>query len=528
MDKFIPSLKKKYRDHLINQETQWPHRQSSRLVRLQLVHRGKAEVYTATLRRGREEESVKRTPLAYGDLFKGESGKKQIRKVLVEGDAGIGKTTLTISLSKDWASDELFQEFELVLLLPLREEEVASADSLPELLKLFHSSPRVCESVSSYLEEEEAEKVLVIADGWDEVSKTKRRKGSFLYKLLFERFPLMSVLVTARPSACAPLRSLPCIDRLVEINGFSEDDIKEYIQSEFTSDQEKGQRLLEQLEYNPLIESVCSVPLSCAIVCHLWHTLEEALPSTMTRLYTKITLRIVCRNLRKLPAYHPTFSMNSLDEFPEGLQKSWWLLCEIAFKALEKDQIVFSKKELLEFYPEDLASIEQLLCFGLLQPVETVLDVTCVVSFNFLHLTFMEYLAALHLSSLPLDNSRFKLFENYDFSMVLCFFFGICFNGSRSEVKIGDVRKVIQYVTGNQYCSDNLSLCHCAFEAQNEFVDSEIIQFLIKPSLNPLDGIDFGYASNPHDCAAVLYVITNMQERVFLNINFNSCGDTEN
>ena len=42
---------------------------------------------------------------------------------------------------------------------------VASACSLCELLRLLHSSPRICDSVARYLEEEEGESVLIIADG---------------------------------------------------------------------------------------------------------------------------------------------------------------------------------------------------------------------------------------------------------------------------------------------------------------------------------------------------------------------------
>ena len=129
------------------------------------MEREKGEGYSANTQRGRESEGVKRTPLAYGDLFKEESGKRPVRKVLVEGDAGIGKTTLCIAVSEDWANGKLFQQFELVLLLPLRMKVVASAGSLPELLKLLHPSPRLCDSVARYLEEEEGERVLIIADG---------------------------------------------------------------------------------------------------------------------------------------------------------------------------------------------------------------------------------------------------------------------------------------------------------------------------------------------------------------------------
>ena len=131
VERFVDNLKKKYRSRLINREKQWPCRQSSRLVRLQFVHREEAEGSSTSIQRGKED---KRTPLAYCDLFKVESEKDEpVRKVLVEGGAGIGKTTLTISLSEDWTYDKLFQEFELVLLLPLRHKKVASAGSLSYL-----------------------------------------------------------------------------------------------------------------------------------------------------------------------------------------------------------------------------------------------------------------------------------------------------------------------------------------------------------------------------------------------------------
>ena len=501
VEKFVTSIKEKYKGRFINQEKQWLIRHSSKLVRLQLMNTKKVNGSSTSTRR---EEDGKSTPLAYCDLFKPESGKVEpVNKVLVKGGAGIGKTTLSVSLSEDWACGKLFQEFELLLLLPLRHEKVARAGSLPELLKLFHPSPRVCESVANYLEDEEGKNVLVIADGWDELSESQRSEDSFLYQLLFVDFPLMSVVVTSRPSASTPLHNLACVNRFVEIKGFGEDDIKEYVWSEFATDQEKAQRLIEQLEDNPLIESVCCIPLNCAIVCHLWHTLKGDLPSTMTQLYEKIILHFVCHNLRKLPAYGPTFGMESFDDLPESLKESWCNLCEFAFKALEKDQIVFSKKELPKISKD---CNEQVLCFGLLQSVETVLALTSEVSYNFLHLTFMEYLAALHLSKQPLDRSWLKLFRSSRFDMVLRFFFGIRFCGSNSRADVGDVELAIQYVSG-------LSLCHCAFEAQNAIVNSEV----------QLDGV-WNQPRNPHDCAALLYVIDNMQECSDLKIDFNNCS----
>ena len=177
---FVTSIRKKYKGRLINREKQWLIRHSSKLVRVQLVHKNEVESYSiaTSTRRGEDDKS---TPLAYCDLFKPESGKVEpVNKVLVEGGAGIGKTTLSVSLSEDWAFDKLFQKFELLLLLPLRHEKVATAGSLLELLKLFHSDEEICKSIDSYLRRKEGENVLVIADGWDELSGSQRKEDSFL------------------------------------------------------------------------------------------------------------------------------------------------------------------------------------------------------------------------------------------------------------------------------------------------------------------------------------------------------------
>ena len=527
--RFISSMKGKYQERRINREKQWPPCHSDKLVRLELVEREKGEGYSANTQRGREDEGIKRTPLAYGDLFKVESGKRRVRKVLVEGDAGIGKTTLCIAVSEDWANRKLFQQFELVLLLPLRMKAVASAGSLPELLQLLHPSPRLCDSVARYLEDEEGESVLIIADGWDELGEPEQQEGSFLYQFLFgHRFYLMSVVVTSRPSASAPLRELPDIDRFVEVRGFSKEHIVEYIQSEFTSDQGKADRLREQLEGNPLVESVCSVPLNCAIVCHLWRTLEEALPTTMTELYTKIILNLVLRNIRKLDTYKSILKLPKFDSLPADLQQSWWLLCEFAFRALEKDQLVFSQEELEAFFPEGLALDERILCFGLLQSAESV---GVGISFHFLHLTFQEYLAALYLTRQPTDK-QLEVFQTHKskssslpdrFNIVWRFFFGINSNLEFNGDTISFIQQMLECLDA---LSDHLYVCHCAFEAHNDLIDKQVTQYLVT---HPLYGlVDFGYPGTAHDCSAILYAIANLQECDHgLDIYFHNASENQ-
>ena len=370
--------------------------------------------------------------------------------------------------------------------------------------------------------------MLIIADGWDELGESEQQEGSFLYQLIFNS--MMSVIVTSRPSASAPLHPLPCIDRFVEVRGFNKEHIVEYIQSEFTSDQGKAGRLLEQLKYNPLVESVCSIPLNCAIICHLWHTVEKALPATVTELYTKIILAFVLRNIRKIDAYSSILSLSSFCVLPADLKQPWWLLCEFAFQALEKDQLVFSQEEQEEFFPEGLVSDKRILYFGLLQTAESI---GIGISFHFLHLTFQECLAALHLARQSPDE-QLDVFRSHKpaylsrnrFAMVWKFFFGI--NALRNYSSYF-IQQIFECVADNGlgiqflFKRYSLSLCHCAFEAQNGIINNELTKYLVNHSI-----CSFSNLRTAHDCTAILYVIFYVQECDSMVIDFGNCGVREN
>ncbi|XP_064400734.1 protein NLRC3-like isoform X2 [Halichondria panicea] len=472
MDRFIASIRRKYKERLLNREEQWPPVRGDRLINLQLVEGAKEEGFRAGLpQHGASDDKVKRTPILLYNLFKVEEGKKPVRKLIVEGNAGIGKTTLCTMLAEGWAEGKILTQFDCVLLLPLRENRVSSATNLTELFKLFHSSERIRTTVIEELEEREGEGVLIIADGWDELSEENHSKMSFLYDFLFgDVLTFASVLLTSRPSASAPLHNLPSVDRLVEVTGFNEDSIKQYIASEFEHFPEKASSLMKQLENNPVIQSVCSVPLNCAIVCNLWHTLDQELPHTLTELYTQIVLSIILRNVKKKFPDCP-ISLNRFDEIPNDLQDTFWFICEFAYECLLLDQLVFSEAELSSRLPE---VGDKLHCFGLLQSARSLLPVGHGLSFHFAHLTIQEFLAALHLATLA-NEEKLKVVmphaKSGRFSMVWRFMFGLTskYNGSRSDkvIILNDSFMDQFLVARNGYATRLISLCHVAFESLN-------------------------------------------------------------
>ena len=531
--KFANSIKKKYRDRLINREQQWPYCHGDKLIHLSLIEgergihlkKSKSQVNETLLKRDEEKTKLKRTPIAYADLFKVEGKKKCVRKVLVEGDAGIGKTTLCTIMSEDWANDKLFQQFELLLLLPLREREVAKASSLLELLKLFHSSESLCTSVAHFIEEDEGENTLIVADGWDELSVDERNVESFLYKLLFGKiFPFMSVVVTSRYSASASLHNLPHIDRFIEIRGFNKESIKDFIESEFTEDRIVGRNLLKKLENSALIGSVCSVPLCCVIICHLWRTLQEDLPTTMTELYTKITLNILIRNVRKgFPENDDslTQSFSNFDSLPENLKQSWSRLCEFAFLTITKDKIVFSRDELARCWSHGSIIDENIFRFGLLQAAQSIFAVGSGTSFHFLHLTFQEYLAALYLSRQPLDiqvHACERYAKTSRFDMVVRFLFGITAQKCDSEEAIDKLLMPIR-----RSCTP-WTICHCLFEAGHNNLTpvGNICELLLKNHYLPKSSY------TAHDFSALIHIISHTHHRCSVSISFTDCGITNN
>ena len=66
MDKFIASIRRKYRERLLNRQEQWPPVRGDRLINLQLVEAEKEEGFRAGLpQHGAPDDKVKRTPILH-------------------------------------------------------------------------------------------------------------------------------------------------------------------------------------------------------------------------------------------------------------------------------------------------------------------------------------------------------------------------------------------------------------------------------------------------------------------------------
>ena len=314
--------------------------------------------------------------------------------------------------------------------------------------------------------------------------------------------------------------------------GFNEENIKQYMDSELEKCPEKASGLIEQLDNNPLIQNVCTVPLNCAITCYLWHTLKQELPSTLTELYTQIILNVILRDIKKkFPDFPIGLSLSKFDSIPSQLEPYWWLTCKFAFEALSNDRLVFTEEELGSFFPDGFDSNQKFLCFGLLQSARSLLPVGHGLSFHFFHLTFQEYLAALHLVTLPTEE-QLEIVRTHGtssrFAIVWRFFFGLgsekqgsCTGQVSRKVVCLDEKVVDTFLSLSTVDNDlKLLKFHCALEAKKDVLSSRVAKCI--------DGqFAYGFSSiahTPHDCVAVLHVLTHTSRCHSVSMDLNGCG----
>ena len=313
--------------------------------------------------------------------------------VLIEGDPGVGKTTLVWELCKRWAKGELLQEWSIVLLVQLRDTKMREADSIEKMIDPCGDYRDFCHCVK----QTHGERVLLIFDGFDELSEKQREKSSVFIELL-EGLKLnkSSIFVTSRPSATSllPEQFYDNLHQHIEIVGFEEKDIRRYIDCKFKDSKEPCilDDFNEYISSHDFIFTLMYVPLHCALVTDLyeqyWRKGEKQFaPKTLTQLYTCFICSLLERYLEDVPQYsREKYKIHEISDLPPDVYEQLVKLSALAATGIENKEFVFEN-----------VNCETL---GLLQKVseDNHRSRNAVTSYSFLHLTLQEYLAALYWS----------------------------------------------------------------------------------------------------------------------------------
>ena len=359
--------------------------------------RGERDEFTLkTLHGGVDQILESKSPINIEDLLSSGSSGEPVRFVLVEGPPGIGKSTFAWELCRRWDEIESLRDYHTVVLLKLREKWVLNATSLSDLFR-YPSLPEFSRDVAGEVHESHGKHLLLVLDGFDEVSHSFHEDSVIKSILCKQLLPECTIILTTRPSAKATLESVcqPQVDKHVEIIGFTEEERVRYITEVFSKEPELQANFLKYMFLVPHIKSMMYIPLNCAIIAQVYSESQSshhlAIPRTRTQLYKALAHSLLVRHMKMKEGNREYTSM-----LPEGLNKEdmerFRVLAKFAFDSYHKNE---SKK--VTFFKEDIP--EGLVHFGFMnESTEMYAGKGVEQTFSFLHLSLQEYLAAWHIA----------------------------------------------------------------------------------------------------------------------------------
>ena len=392
----------------------------------------------------------------------------QHKFILFQGRPGSGKTTLMTKISRDWANG-LFLESKLLFLIPLRRLNSFHERNLATLIQVACPPFEQDEirSLERAIEAIKGRNIVFVFDGFDEYSPHCSSSDIVLKLMDVSRNLLREavVIVSSRPAACQDFRQYA--DKQIEVVGFLKEHVTEYIESYYHDSKHKAYMLLRHLEEHPNLMNMCYLPLHCAMLVFLYDG-NAVLPKTETEFYKHFTISTLLRSVRKRRG--SIACLTSFDQLPPKDKTLFDKICKLAFEATVANKQVFKLSELQEIALESGSTGSDESCLGLVVIDRYFMRFGLDETYTFLHLTFQEFLAAVHVSQLShaekmhilKTTSSDRLFVVYKF---LC---GMTDFSLPTSLKIFDEIQNILI--------DTIHIMKCALESQQQHLFDILIR----------------------------------------------------
>ncbi|XP_068738493.1 protein NLRC3-like [Montipora capricornis] len=228
------------------------------------------------------------------EIFKPHEEYEQPKRVLIEGQPGMGKTTYCNKVAYDWAknckAEHSFPDFQVLLLLKCRDITSDLWEAIDDQLLPKEIKKEEREKFFTFVRDHQS-KVLLVLDGLDELTT---HYLPFYKEIIAGR--MLPNLVTARHEAGIKVRK--CCHTLLEVEGFTKDAAKGFISRYFKTDGHLAKKLLDKLDTDESLSELTANPLNTALLCLLCEDFQGDLPKGGTLLYHDI-VHCVLRRYRK-------------------------------------------------------------------------------------------------------------------------------------------------------------------------------------------------------------------------------------
>ncbi|PNP53103.1 hypothetical protein THARTR1_06313 [Trichoderma harzianum] len=340
------------------------------------------------------------------------------RRILIRGQAGVGKTTLCKKMVYDFIHRNMWAGIiDRIIWIPLRQikSNLESGQSIAGILN--RSLPDIERAGKGTLGEalersftDDPSRTLFILDGFDEVHRELHTSGN---ELLLKLLNQPRVIITTRPRG-VNRDVFQKIDLELETIGFYPDQVKEYI-GKHGSD--RASEIYSFIESHPVVAGLARIPIQLDAICYsmIAGMLDgNSPPETMTELYHAIERSLWNKDVESLGKRREGSTVPLLKhEAQASYSDDIRTLCQAEINALQSLSFTGLCNNMVEFEPAFLTKFrnQQSIIAGNLpmakmQPWFTDLDKLSFLrtsdgpltpttrSYHFLHLTFQELFAA--------------------------------------------------------------------------------------------------------------------------------------
>ena len=446
--------------------------------------------------------------------------------ILIEGAPGIGKSFLLKHIAYLWAEKHVLFTSKLLSLLCLRDPAVQKMSSVNDLVNYFCKQEKTASNLghicAAYLYKTGGKNVTILLDGLDEFPE-ELHDNSFIVNILEHRvLSSCNVIVSSRPHASAHLHDNVMLR--VDILGFTEKDRECFIKQSFIGKPEKIKKLLVYLQGHPTVNSLCFIPFIMTVLVFLYKH-EVVLFDSVSELYMQFVCLTIRRHLTKL-GFSPKQDINDFNKLPGFCSNIIRDLSRLSLKALSKNQLIFSLDEIKMACPEIENARGAFNGFGLLQAVEHFSATCKTISFNFIHFSIQEFLAAQCVVNLP-PKEEVQVLENYFWSKryfnMFLMYIGLT-RGQRSSFRQflsdGDTQTRIadKFLTEQKRC---LYLYKCFCEAG----DNEMCQVISESKVFSGRTINLrGIPLLPNDVSCLGLFLANSHIKHWKRLELLSCN----
>uniref|UniRef100_A0A8C1LEE5 NACHT domain-containing protein n=1 Tax=Cyprinus carpio TaxID=7962 RepID=A0A8C1LEE5_CYPCA len=400
----------------------------------QVKNQNEAEQVQAADRRHESQE----IPVECKHLFEAPEQDKEIRTVLTKGVAGIGKSVSVQKFIVDWADGKENEDITFIFPLAFREMNLKEKEtqSMSSLIHQFFP-----EIKGLNLARNDKFKLLFILDGLDECRLPLNFEGNetcrdvtsqvsldvLLTNLIKGNLlPSALIWITTRPAAAIKIPP-ECIDRVTEVQGFSDAQKEEYFRKRFT-DGDLASEIIDHVKQSKSLFIMCYIPVFCWISATVLEnileekgyndlknnqaddvskTLQESntedTPKTLTQMYTHFLRFQILQSRRKYDGeYTPDVSWD---------KDAMLSLGKLAFFQLQRNNLLFYDTDLEDCgIDASKASVYSGMCTQIFKEERGIILGT---TFCFVHLSIQEFIAALY-AHLFLDINKKSVFDHHE------------------------------------------------------------------------------------------------------------------